>query len=139
MTAVRNADEAYLEILEMNHKSLNMRGASFRFNDESKSKPDLSVERSLPHSNIHEYMAWAFPWLEYEHTTKLQDPTGSIEGEVHKLIVTLNSIGTAFLELEKFYNTDVLPKDYEVPFDESDEMDEDEYSEWAFRRAMEKD
>ena len=39
MVAVSDADDAYLRILEMNHKALNMRGAWFRFNDENKMAP----------------------------------------------------------------------------------------------------
>ena len=139
MRAVRNAKEAYLQVVEMNHKSLNMRGAWFAFEDENKPEADLTLTRWLPHSDIHAYMAWAFPWLDYEHTNELQDPSGAIEGETHKLRICLNGVGKAFLELEGFYRNGASPKDYEIPYEENDEMDEDEYAAWAFRHAMEKD
>jgi hypothetical protein len=84
-------------------------------------------------------MARAFPWLDYEHTNELQDPSGAIEGETHKLHICLNAVGKAFLELEGFYKNGASPKDYEIPYEENDEMDEDEYAAWAFRRAMERD
>ncbi|MGU3541042.1 DUF4365 domain-containing protein [Methylobacterium sp. A54F] len=139
MCAVRDAHDAYLTVIEMNHKSLSMRGAWFRFKNENKPKPDIVLERWHTRRGIHEYMNWAFPWLEYNHTHPLTDSFGMTEAETHQLKVELNSIGKAFVELEDYFQNGAPMKDYEIIYDDSDEMDEDEYNEWAYQHAMSKD
>jgi hypothetical protein len=131
--------ETFMKIIEMNHKSLSMRGAWFRFGVDDNSNSDFHVERWHPQSGIHNYMARMFPWLDYKHTEPLEDPLGAIEGETHKLKVWLNRAGEAFVDLEEFYRDGPTPKDYELPYLENDEMDDDAFDEWAFQRALEKD
>ncbi len=139
MLKIATAGKPFLRVAEYNHKGLAMRGAWFRFDDEDKSEVDLVVERWSARRGIHAYMAYAFPWLDYKHTKPLEDRLGAIEAETHHLQVTLNEIGLSFVALEKYYTEGRSPLDYELPFADEDDEDEDDYTENAFRRHMDED
>ncbi|MBY3389215.1 DUF4365 domain-containing protein [Rhizobium laguerreae] len=130
---------ASLRVLEMNHKGLSFRGAWLRFGDADKPSADLTLERWAPSDSIHDYMATMFPWLDYLHAEPLEDPLGSIEAEEHKLRVKLNDVGQAFCSLENFYLNGKSPLTYPLQYREDDTFTEDEYSDWAFNRALGKD
>ncbi|RVU13182.1 DUF4365 domain-containing protein [Methylobacterium oryzihabitans] len=134
-----HAHNTFMKVLQFNHKSLNMRGAFFYFGNPDNSDPDIKVERWLPFSDIHDYMARRFPWLEYNHIRELADPTGAIEGEEHILEVRLNHVGLAFLNLEEFFENGPTPKEYELPYRESDVMDDEEMDEWGYRHGVDED
>jgi len=64
---------------------------------------------------------------------------GCLEAETHKLKIGLNWVGKAFVDLEEFYRSGLAPKEHEIPYREGDTMDDEEYDEWAFQRALERD
>lgn len=129
---------AFMDVMEFYNKSFKMRGAEVWFTKRNKPIPDLSISRMLPCSGIHEYMAELFPWLTYKHTTPLLYPYGDAEGEVHHLKVELNELGLAFLKMETYYKDGPARLDYEIPYDTSDELDEDEQMDADWERAMNK-
>ncbi|MCA3416612.1 MAG: DUF4365 domain-containing protein [Roseomonas sp.] len=139
MKKIDSQNNVYLCVTEWNHKTLSMRGAEFRFNDSMKANVDIAIERWTTHRGIHAYMAQMFPWLNYRHIRPLEDSSGSVEVEEHVMEVELNAIGHSFLRLEKFFKAGQPEKEYEIPYEDSGEMDACTFDEWAYQRAIERD
>jgi hypothetical protein len=131
-------EEVYFSIDEWVNKSLGMRDVSVYFNSDNidEGEPDHVIGAWYPTHSIGEYMANVWPWLSYEYIDDMPERSGYEEVEAHKINVTLNDIGKAFLTLEDFYanGAEVNEPAYPEPELEYD-PDADLRSPWASRTA----
>ncbi len=83
-------------------------------------------------------MSRNFPWLDYEYAVPFKEHWGEF-GE-HLLKVEVGKIGQAFLALEEYYQKGIENPCTPTPPDPTaDDMDEEEWEEYQFRRALEQD
>jgi hypothetical protein len=127
-------DEVHVLAWEWINKSLNMRDLVIRYDAESP-KPDLVFSRWLPHSNLDEFLALRFPWLEFFYVEGKE-----YDGEVveHVMTARVNKIGHAALVLEEFFQNGAA----QVPVESTpliDDEEEDSFDEEAFHRAVDRD
>ncbi|WP_425989907.1 DUF4365 domain-containing protein [Afipia sp. DC4300-2b1] len=112
-------EEVYFSIDEWVNKSLGMRDVSVYFNSANidGGEPDHVIGAWYPTHSIGEYMANVWPWLSYEYIDDIPERSGYEEVEAHKINVTLNDVGNAFLTLEDYYanGADVIEPEYAEP------------------------
>lgn len=125
--------EVYFSIDEWVNKSLGFRDVSVYFNSDNidNGEADHVIGAWYPTHSIGEYMANVWPWLSYEYIEDMPECSGYEEVEAHKINVTLNDIGKAFLTLEDFYanGAEVIEPEYPEPELEYD-PDAEEYYAW---------
>lgn len=138
IAAVDERGEAFLAIDEWVNKTLNFRGATLRFGAPDEEEGEIELDAWLPAHGVGEYVAHHFPWLDYEYV-EVDDSGGSGEVEVHILEVRLNEVGSAFLTLERYYCDGAVASEPERPSPNEDTMDDEEWQELQFRRALERD
>jgi hypothetical protein len=127
---------AYLRLEEWVNKSLTWRGAEFSFQG-----PDGKTEVDYPFAaagySLGGLLAELFPWADFEYERPPDNYSGEVD--VHTFSLSVNSLGHAFLSLEEFFrNGREAGPDPEAPRSE-EYMDDDEWSESMFRRALAKD
>ena len=66
-------------------------------------EPDRILGAWYPSHHLVEYMAYVWPWLDYEYIGDPPERTGFDECETHDIEVKLNDIGKGFLCVEDYY------------------------------------
>ena len=115
-------EDIYLVVEEWPNKGLGMRDATLFFG-EIDGSDKITVSNWLPTHSLDEYMAHAWPWLDYEYVEESPNVDGADECVGHELSVELNDIGEAFIVLERFYEGGVEIRP-EVPEPETVEEEE---------------
>lgn len=130
---------AYVVIDEWINKSLNFRGAKLRFEEpEDDEAEGNSVDFYLPARSVSVVFDLLFPWLSFVYDRPPYEDNAEVT--VHTFRVELNDLGRAFLSLEDFYRDGAEPSDEpEIPEPDEDSMDEGEWDEYQFQRALAKD
>lgn len=100
-------------------------------------EPDRIIGAWYPTHSIGEYMAEVWPWLSYEYIDEMPECSGNVDVEAHKINVTLNAIGKAFLTLEDYYANGAEVIEPYIPVEEYEfDLDAAEYYE-SMREAEE--
>ncbi len=129
---------AYVVIDEWVNKSLNFRGAEIQFDEPEDNDEGKSFQFYLPARSVSSVFDLLFPWLSYVYDRPPRE--ADLEVTVHTFRVELNELGRAFLALENFYRNGPEPGDEpEIPEPNEDCMDEEEWAEYQFQRALAKD
>ena len=129
-------EDTFIRLQEWVNKSLKWRGAEICFGD-----PDVEAEVDIPFMaagySLAEIIAEIFPWADVSYASAPENHSGEVD--VHILAATVNDIGRAFLKLEEFYVNGPAASGEPVGLDADDGMDEEEWNEMMFQRAMERD
>lgn len=137
MREVAKRKEAYLSVEEWINKTLNFRSTQLRYDDPEKDNADIVIDTWLPADHLGELMAHYFPFFTYEYTRSIEEHF--CEVATHSLRVELNDIGRSFLALENFYEEGAAPEEIAPPDADDESMTEEEWNEFLYRRAIEKD
>lgn len=135
---VSKTGSAYVVIDEWVNKSLNFRSAEIQFDEPEDQDEGKSVDFYLPARSVSSVFDLLFPWLSYTYDRPPYEADAEVT--VHTFRVEVNDLGRAFLALEDFYRDGPEPGgEPEIPEPDEDSMDEGEWDEYQFQRALAKD